>query len=123
MEPERTPAEMEQAIVGLARSIKALEDNDVHLAKLAEVQHQEIVKLQVDMIELSEAHKVHTRTLEAMVNTQERIMAQQTIAFRRITRLLVGLGADFEGSDIAELDEMFGLGLKPPDGDKGPEQN
>ncbi len=82
---------------------------------------REVVRLDARTLELKAAKEEQWETLTTMTATLERIMANHTIAFRRIHGLLVGLGADFAGEELKELRSMFNL--ETPEGDKGPKQN
>lgn len=81
----------------------------------------EVIKLDQRTVELAEANAMQTRTSEALTNALERIMANHTIAFRRIQGLLVGLGADFEGEELRELRSLFNL--EPPEGQDSDKTN
>lgn len=69
----------------------------------------EIMKLDRRTVELAESHKALTDSLEATADALTRIMAHHTIAFRRISELMVSLGADIQGPELAELRRLFDL--------------
>ena len=83
---------------------------------------QEVVKLDRRTVELAEANSVQTQIITALVDAQERIMANHGRAFGRIAELLAGLGCDVQGPELIELRKLFDM-PSPTDGDKGPEQN
>ena len=87
-------------------------ETEINVPKALAALAHEVVKLDQRTVELAEANKAHTATIEAMVNAQERIMKQHSIAFRRIAELLVSLGVDIQGPEISELRRLFDLPSK-----------
>jgi len=80
---------------------------------------QEVVKLDARTHELAEANRLQTETITALVDAQERIMANHGRAFARIAELLALLGCDIQGPALIELRKLFEMPSPP----EGPKQN